>query len=268
MAIRLTDGSQFIHIPKTGGSWVSEVLHANGLVAEYLGHKHADYDLNLFHPRISPKRVLPTYCKVALNRLEARFTGKKRPEPRVFRFAFVRHPLSWYESHWKFMQGLDWIDWGVSNSCDDWHPCSILNGLGSPDFNQFIRNVVQVRPGYVSELFFAFTKQGIDFIGKNENLRDDLMAVMAIRGLKVDEDAVKKLKRVNESKVKQDKIQWDPDLRDLVMRLEMPALVHYGYLTPEERDKFGIPHDLATHAALSGYQGPAVPHWYPECRGA
>lgn len=250
MAIKLTDGSEFIHIPKTGGSWVSEVLHDNGLVAEYLGHKHADYDLNLFHGRLAPKRVPATYARTILERARSRRTGQPFREPRVYRFAFVRHPLSWYESHWKFMQGLGWNDWGVINSCEGWHPCSTLNGLGSDDFNQFVRNVVRVRPGYVSELFFAFTKPGIDAIGKNENLKRDFLKIAADRGIKIDTERLEKMGKVNESKVKQDKIQWNPELRDLVMRLEMPALVHFGYLSAEERQRYAIPDDLPTHPAL------------------
>lgn len=250
MAIKLKDGSEFIHIPKTGGSWVSQVLHTNGLVVEYLGHKHASYDLNLFHGRLAPRHVLATYARTLWRRAVSRRTGKPVLEPPVFRFAFVRHPLAWYESHWKFMQGLGWNDWGVINSREYWHPCSALNGLGSDDFNQFIRNVVRTRPGYVSELFFAFTKLGINAIGKNENLKNDFLKIMAMRRIPIDTAALDKMGRVNASKVKADQIHWDPELRDLVMRLEMPALVHFGYLTDTERERYGIPADLPTHPAL------------------
>ena len=72
------------------------------------------------------------------------------------------------------MSGRGWIHWGAQNNVEDWHPNAILNGLGSDDFNQFIKNVVHKRPGYVSELFFSYTKPGITFIGKTENLTDDL----------------------------------------------------------------------------------------------
>jgi len=87
---------------------------------------------------------------------------------------------------WKFSMGLGWPDWGTVNSARDGHPNSVLNGLGDPDFNQFVRNVVAVRPGYVTELFFSFTKPGIDHIGKTETMLDDLAEVARIRAWALD----------------------------------------------------------------------------------
>ena len=48
MTVRLVDGSEFLHIPKTGGTWVESVLRESRLVASTFGHEHADYDRNLF----------------------------------------------------------------------------------------------------------------------------------------------------------------------------------------------------------------------------
>ena len=43
MAIELVDGSIFLHIPKTGGNWVTQVLSESKLIKRQVGHKHSDF---------------------------------------------------------------------------------------------------------------------------------------------------------------------------------------------------------------------------------
>lgn len=251
MPVRLLDGSEFLHIPKTGGSWVSRVLEENGLILERYGTKHDDYDRNLVGP-MRGREHLSEAARLARKRLAKYWPFPLDIERRpVFRFCFVRHPLSWYESFWKFMKGLDWDnDAGTPNSRDDWHPNSILNGLGSNDFNEFVRNVVNERPGYVSELFFAYTKPGISFIGKNEDLRKDLAYVLDHLGLEYDRTKIEDSPRARVSKTAQSEIQWDPELRETVLRLELPALVHFDYLSREEISEFGVDMEIVPNRAL------------------
>lgn len=255
MTFRLIDGSEFLHIPKTGGSWVKEVLLKNNLVSYRRSHEHADYDYNLLVPICGrrPKRKFREAARFAQKKLSHLLSNSSGSEgDSVFRFCFVRHPLSWYESYWKYMNGRKkgWTDWGTQNSRVRWHPNSTLNGLGSDDFNQFVRNVVRARPGYVSEMLFSYTKPGISFIGKTESLRDDLGYVLDLLGLEYDREAIKEAPRKNVSKTNPTKVEWDPDLRAAVMRLELPALVHFGYLTEEEKAKFGIDIPLSSNPAL------------------
>lgn len=253
MSLRLIDGSEFLHIPKTGGSWVTEVLETNGLVASHVGHMHANSDMNLVGDRAGSAADL---AKV-IGQLASRKVRKKLrlsfydPDERgFFSFCFVRHPLSWYESWWKYMVGRDWNDWGKQNSLRDWHPNTALNGLGDPDFNTFVSNVVQARPGYVSELFFSFAKPGISFIGRTENLVDDLLHVLDILSFSVDAAAIRETAHVNVSPKTSRVIEWDPDLRRTVMQLELPALVHFGYLSDQEREALGLRVDIGPSAAM------------------
>ena len=148
------------------------------------------------------------------------------------------------------MQGENWNDWGVQNSSSNWHPNSVLNGLGSPDFNEFVRNVIEARPGYVSELLFAFTKPGISFIGKTENLRSDLRYVLDQLNLKYDVATIDGLEKKNVSAVSQDSIEWDSDLRQVAIWVELPALLHFDYLTATERQTLGIKMDIPPNVAL------------------
>lgn len=249
LTARLIDGSEFLHIPKTGGTWVESVLRENGLVACSLGHEHADYDRNLFQSVVSVRDHLGEAMRITRHKL---MHGRRKtpPDADVFRFCFVRHPLAWYESWWKFMRGQDWHDWGVQNSRAGWHPNAVLNGLGSPDFNTFVRNVVRARPGYVSELMFAFTKPGISFIGRTEYLRRDLARVLDTLGLSYDAGRLERKPEMMVSGKPSETIVWDPALRDTVMRLELPALIHFGYLDPVEQVRWGIEPAIEPHPAL------------------
>lgn len=224
MALVLKNGAVFLHIPKTGGNWVTKALHENGLIKGVIpGRKHLDVDRVL--ARLS-HGMIPTFKYYTL-----RSIGKRPKKP--FIFCFVRHPFSWYESWFKYMSqsSRQWHDWGNEKECRvwRWHPNSVLNGLGAPDFNQFVRNVVRKRPGYVTELYGWYTKPQVDFIGKQENLGEDLIRVLKILDLKFDEDYLRSLPAFGASPKLKKQIEWDPDLREEVARLEHAGMVRYGY---------------------------------------
>ncbi|WP_181280541.1 sulfotransferase family 2 domain-containing protein [Aphanothece hegewaldii] len=256
MTAKLINGAEFLHIPKTGGCWVREILEQNNLLLvnrRHLYYKHADYDRNLFFPLTTFQEHLSEAARLFL--AETRFSKllqywPKSSDNSVFRFCFVRHPLSWYESWWKFMRAKEWNDWGVQNSQQSWHPNAILNGLGSDDFNEFVRNVVKKRPGYVTELMFAYTKPGISFIGKTENLKEDLIYVLDLLELKYDKASIEQSGKSNVSETDPAEIRWDPDLYRTVMRLELPALLHFGYLSDEEKSDLGIKMPIMPNKAL------------------
>jgi hypothetical protein len=243
MSVRLIDGSEFLHIPKTGGSWVTEVLEACNLVDRHVGHMHANSDMNLVGDRVGKSfQLLKVVGQLSARKVRKtlRLSFYDPDERGAYSFCFVRHPLSWYESWWKYMTGRGWNDWGKQNSLRDWHPNLALNGLGDSDFNAFVHNVVQARPGYVSELFFAFAKPGISFVGRTENLVDDLLYVLQSRAFNFDAEALSNRSRVNVSPSAKAAIEWDPDLRRTVMQLELPALAHFGYLGAEDYEMLGL----------------------------
>ena len=243
MAIVISNNAEFLHIPKTGGSWVTSILESQNFV-ESKSLKHADYDYNLLFKNkeflTGRQHLLATFhhLKNRFSKFESSRNQKELITP--FRFCFVRHPLSWYESWWRYMEGRGWNDWGEINSAKKWHPNAVLNGLGSHDFNEFIWNVIQKRPGYVSELFFSYTKPGISFIGKTENLRNDLISVLEYLDLFFDKSVVLNSIEKNVSQTPKTKIEWDPQLKQTLLRLELPALVHFGYLNQIEQFELGI----------------------------
>ena len=223
MAISLKNGAVFLHIPKTGGNWVTAVLRDLDLVKEEVGHKHADFE-HLFVP-----------CDRRQNVILKRVARKLLPVPRnkPFMFCFTRNPLSWYESWFKYMSQprRQWQNWGDEHDTHDWHPNAVLNGLGSPDFNQFVRNVIQKRPGYVTELYASYVRPQMDFVGKQETLVDDFIRVLRVMNLDVDEEFIRNYKRVGVSPDIAKEIIWEDGLKKSVALLEYSGLIRYGYST-------------------------------------
>ena len=109
-------GALFLHIPKTGGTWVEHTLGQIGIEIDQAE---------------TIEGVTYRHAPLPMIRKEFRFT-----------FTFVRHPLSWYESWWKFQAGL----WRVFEP-EVWHPQSVLERCESDDFKEFIRLWSRPEPG-------------------------------------------------------------------------------------------------------------------------
>jgi len=222
MALLLKGGSVFLHVPKTGGRWVTAVLTAAGLVESHLGHMHADAE-RVLSPNGGSGRHLIRYL------LKRRLGLLPRTSP--FMFCFIRHPLDWYESFFNYNCEPD-VNWRFEGDVQDphnWHPNAPLNGLGSPDFNCFVRNVIRNYPGYVTEMYSRFAVPQISFVGKQENLCDDLIAVLKKLQLPFDEQFIRGFDKVGVSPKRSTGLIWDPELEAEVIRQEYAGLVRWGY---------------------------------------
>jgi hypothetical protein len=226
MAVLLKNGAIFLHIPKTAGSWVTQVLAELDLVAaRRVGHKHItlDYLLRLGRER-QWRRALPW-----------RSADVPPEAATAYIFTFVREPLSWYESWFSYMSRPDraWRAWGEreNGAGERWHPCAPLNGLGDEDFDRFVRRVVDRRPGWVSELYSWYTGTGVARVGRQERLADDLIAILRELGERPDPNLIRRRAgtRVNDSARATGRPKWDPELRAEVARLEAAARRRFGY---------------------------------------
>lgn len=224
MAVILKNGALFLHIPKTGGTWVTRTLREAGLARCSIGHRHANLD-----------HLLAPGWQGLGRRLE--WTWKRRlflrTHPRPFTFCFVRHPLDWYESFYRY-KSQNSIGWQRDGSVDDfnrWHPNAVLNGLGEGrDFNSFVAAAMDRFPGYVSALYSHYTFRPVDFVGRQETLREDLVGVLERLGCDFDASKILGAERVNRSRGEQERLEWDPELRARALRLERAALERFGYL--------------------------------------
>ncbi len=233
MAVILKDGSIFLHIPKTGGIWVTKVLQESGLVKKIIHPQHADFD----------RAILPVHQinhSYTWRQTASLLTNKifnKYPKKKPFVFCFVRHPLLWYESYFRYMSTLEitsngrWKNWHQFGNEGWWHPWNILNDVGSDDFNQFMVNVNQKTPGYVTQMFGLYATPEIDFIGKQENLKQDLVNVLQRLNLNFNEDFIMNYPAKNTSvKLVESSLIWELDLKAETERLEYAGLVKYSYI--------------------------------------
>jgi len=221
MATILKNGAVFLHIPKTGGNWVTKILKELELVKGHVGHKHTDVD-NFIAPHITGSKAL---LKYTAHRLLNPISSKHKP----YMFCFVRNPLTWYESWFSYMEMpvRRWSLWGNKDDIYNWHPSSVLNGLGNCSFADFVRNVNTKRPGYVTELYGWYTKYNIDFIGKQESLADDLIKVLKIMKVDFDEDFIRCYERLNISQ--ELKLIWPDELKLETALFEYSGIMRYGY---------------------------------------
>ena len=146
MALLLKSGGVFLHIPKTGGSWVNDVLWKLGLVKCEFGEKHSDMN-RILH--------LYAYRPYEYTRKCLRLGFKWHQEViKGYKFCFVRHPLKWYESYWQYKA----CRWHLDPGYYKWHPIATTYDVGSDEFDSFVINLVDKFPGYVTELYnhYAF----------------------------------------------------------------------------------------------------------------
>ncbi|MEM1058964.1 MAG: hypothetical protein AAGK14_06925 [Verrucomicrobiota bacterium] len=67
MTSTLSDGFLFLHVPKTGGCWVWETLHKQGLLGQAARHEHVD--LAYFGDADAAIGGVGTPCHWALRRI-------------------------------------------------------------------------------------------------------------------------------------------------------------------------------------------------------
>lgn len=187
------ENAVFLHVPKTGGSWVKAAIRNAGIDAEeYI----VDGD---FHGDLS-------YC----------------PFPDRFVFAFVREPLSLYQSYWRFKMAGAW---------DPRNPFDM--DCGAPTFEAFVENVLRLEPAWCSRMFEDYVGRTpadeIDFVGRFESLADDLVRALAMTGMSFDETAIRATGPINRSTVSSERARWTGDLADRVRASERQAIVRFGY---------------------------------------
>jgi hypothetical protein len=144
-------GFAFLHVPKTGGTWAIRAMEAAGVSVSDVG-AHADLDTI-------------------------------RPYGDLFRFAFVREPLSWYRSFWSHR-----------HTFHDWDEDGYLDQVGRAPFEDFLNDAMARYPGYLVGLFELFTGPvgaEIEFVGRYESLVDDLVEALRRAGQSFDEDALR-----------------------------------------------------------------------------
>lgn len=138
--------SRFIHVPKTGGTWVLEAMDSIGLK----------------HELINPEEDI-----------RGGHTGFYYKQRDAFSFGFVRNPFDWYRSFYKFNKGLVTRTSGRLG----------LKRWSTEDVNEFVFDSIENGHHFSSQLKYFFGNfYEISFIGKYENLCEDLIKAMYLSG--------------------------------------------------------------------------------------
>ncbi len=191
----------FLHIPKTGGNWVEAALRSLDLdgfnLMLGLRERH-----NLFHHQLAD----------------------------AYSFCFVRHPVSWYESCFKFQTAQGWRKASDYNP-DGWHPWGGLDECRADDFGDFVANCARLQPGFVTRMYESYTgpdgAERVNAIGRQEHLAADLFEVLTTLGVDVALDDLQSLDPVLVS----DSVEtsWPADQLAVIRQLESPTIDRYHY---------------------------------------
>ena len=195
--------SVFFHLPKTGGNWVVEAIIRSGIPC-HRDEPELKHPLNFQRAHISPDYI---------------DTGDK------FTFSFVRNPLGWYQSFWAYRM------------IDGWNSRFILDRVyRSEDFNEMVSVYLEKFPqGFVSWLYRDFLGENlekVDFVGKQENLVDDLISALNQASEDFNEEAIRNTNKVNiaaQHTAWKAKCVYDPKVEERVKEVEKWTFEKFGY---------------------------------------
>jgi len=207
----------FVHIPRTGGTWVGEALRLCQIPIGGRVHKSG----------IARQHEMLGHIK------NTRFQCA---------FAFVRHPVAYYESIWKHLSTY-WRRFTRFHPLrlgERWSPFQdpirqFFGGLknprvsdrswGPPSLSEWTGQMLVNHPMWYTRLLEGYVGPDIgefcEHIGRTENLVQDFCSILSQIGY---QDKVEKnreaLERKGPSNALTIPIEWDPAIRDELLKME------------------------------------------------
>jgi hypothetical protein len=139
----------FLHLSKTAGITVAKILGNHGFV-------NIDLSINGGH------------------------IGYREDFKEYFTFGFIRHPERWYKSLYRYFRGLEWVvpkDDGVAD----------FTRYKSDNINDFIDKLIDNNEFIMGDVVSEFFGDS-SFIGKTENLMEDLDRVLSMHDINMTHD--------------------------------------------------------------------------------
>lgn len=186
MATIILKNAIFMHVPKTGGTWIARNIEKQNLALKVI-RQHPD-----------------------LNKVRKR-------NKQEFVFGFVRDPLTWWQSYWGHRMRGGWRKNEIDNKCK------------SNDFNEFITNVVQhpeLSCYYRFEKFLGSVENEVDFIGKFENIKKDLIKALTLANVSFDKNLIYKMRPINVGEVKS---PYNRTTKQLMLDFEQETIKRFNY---------------------------------------
>jgi len=160
----------FLHIPRTGGTWIGRALRIVGIPLLKWGSV-----CPLYRPR--KHTILGHYDKGFLDRVD-------------FIFTFVRPPRDYYKSVWRFTQRAvnihpEKMEWQVFQQGAQ----SAINEAvyrWKPDFNEWMKEMLKEEPCWVTRWYERYVGphrgEFCHYIGRTETIEQDAAEVMSLLG--------------------------------------------------------------------------------------
>ena len=159
-------------MPKTGGTFIRETIGNLGIENEEIGQTHEHV--------ISFIEKYPDYLKGRIV------------------FTFIRHPLDWWKSYWSYRVLTGWSpDSKIDRECND------------NDFQIYIDKILKSQWKYhYINICRGFLTSHTDYVGRQENLVDDLKNILIIAGELHDNNSVGLLEKINTSNSQKEKYSY------------------------------------------------------------
>lgn len=186
-------------MPRTGGTWIQEVLSGTTSFRQRGLREHISWTEIVHSP-------------------EPWDAWRKRTP-----FGFVRNPITWYQSIWTFYQ---------IKGKKPFYP--IPSPRPRESFRDFVLRISSDTPGALG-FVYDYYLLGVKHIGRFENLRGELVRLMSVLGDPVHPtDVLQKPPRNAASAVSEwkDRCRYDEKSLDAVIRSERGTMKKYGYMTP------------------------------------
>ena len=199
MMVLITDKVLFMHIPKTGGVWLSYAMRRAGMQPIMLGHQHNHF------PQLLQLHDEEWYKK-------------------YFIFTMIRHPLTWYQSRWAFR---------VKHGWRLGHPLDL--NCASNDFHVFMDNILRYKPdGWVTWLYEQYINNvpgGIDYVARLEYCVEDAIDIFTKANIDFDPSTIYNTPRANDSDMggfsSKHWAVYTPELMERVLAVESKIIDRY-----------------------------------------
>ena len=201
----------FQHVPRTGGTWIENAIAAMGL--------NHDRCLDWGPLRLPRKHLFKSHYVYL-------------PDEVLNVVAFVRHPLAYYESVWKYLKNVErrpelirrfYTRW-------DWHPKRTAALHYQPHFDDWVFLMLKKDPLWYTRIVEGYVgpagAEYCNYVGRTENLIVDFRTIMSHLGHADRLDRIRDLckKKVNGVDLP---TKWNNDLREEVLKTESQVIERF-----------------------------------------
>lgn len=202
MTIILDRRLVFLHTWKTGGTWaLAAMVRAC--------------------PGVEDLRRQKLHVQLSIGRERASRLG---PHARIA--AFVRHPVEWLKSYWVYRTDSS------QRPTDDHFWCD----CGAPAYETFVANYLRLHPGIVAKIqcrwvggpLSVLKEPQVDYVGRYENLVEDLIAILRAEEIVFDEEILRSTTpRKVSSKASKARAVTPPVMRSAICQAEAAFIARY-----------------------------------------